>query len=260
MTFHFSVLWSQLDRFGFDFTVEKNPLNQKDVQWILMRFSLCPNRIFKTSRLQDSYQWQFSGGRIRGIRSCGDWSSFETGVARHHCPDHLKGQALSPPDVGQEIPSEVRTRQCIFYLWRFAGTRVVPGRFINRLLVVRKMSTRRSTPTCGRFFTRRPKRFSLPTTISCKSHWYDSFSDVPESWVWLRADFQSGSRVLKKVFWTFSHLYLWHTAMWFHAEKLLKNLKFWKSLNLLYKSGSRPQKSTKIPQKTLHSIVICSIS
>ena len=113
MTFHFSVLWSQLDRFGFDFTVEKNPLNQKDVQWILMRFILCPNRIFKTSRLQDSYQWQFSGGRIRGIRSCGDWSCFETGVARHHCPDHLKGQALSPPDVWQEIPSEVRTRQCV---------------------------------------------------------------------------------------------------------------------------------------------------
>ena len=27
---------------------------------------------------------------------------------------------------------------------------------------------------------------------------YESFSDVPESWVWLRADFQSGSRVLKK--------------------------------------------------------------
>ena len=26
---------------------------------------------------------------------------------------------------------------------------------------------------------------------------YDSFSDVPESWVWLRADFQSGSRVLQ---------------------------------------------------------------
>ena len=55
----------------------------------------------------------------------------------------------------------------------------------------------------------------------------DSLSDVPESWVWLRADFQSGSRMLKKVFWTFSYLYLWHT-MWFHAKKLLKTLKFWK--------------------------------
>ena len=59
---------------------------------------------------------------------------------------------------------------------------------------------------------------------------YESFSDVPESWVWLRGNFQSGSRVLKKVFWTFPYLYLWHT-MWFHAKKLLKTLKFWKSLN-----------------------------
>ena len=32
---------------------------------------------------------------------------------------------------------------------------------------------------------------------------FESFSDFPESWVWLRADFQIGSRVLKKVFWTF---------------------------------------------------------
>ena len=37
---------------------------------------------------------------------------------------------------------------------------------------------------------------------------YDSVADVQESWVWLRADFQSGSRVLKKVFWTFSYLYI----------------------------------------------------
>ena len=58
---------------------------------------------------------------------------------------------------------------------------------------------------------------------------YESFSDLGEIRVWLRADFQSGSRVLKKVFWTFSYLYLWHT-MWFHAKKLLRTLKFWKSL------------------------------
>ena len=77
---------------------------------------------------------------------------------------------------------------------------------------------------------------------------YESFSDVGESWVWLRADFQSGFRVLKKVFWTFSYLYLWHT-MWFHAKKLLKTLKFWKSLNLLWKSGSRPQNHQKKAQK-----------
>ena len=45
---------------------------------------------------------------------------------------------------------------------------------------------------------------------------HESFSDVPESWVLLRAD-------LKRVFWTFSYLYLWHT-MWFHAKKVLKTL------------------------------------
>ena len=40
---------------------------------------------------------------------------------------------------------------------------------------------------------------------------YESFSDVGEIRVWWRTDFQSGYRVLKKVFWTFSYLYLWHT-------------------------------------------------
>ena len=44
--------------------------------------------------------------------------------------------------------------------------------------------------------------------------------------------------------------------MWFHAKKLLKTLKFWKSLNSLCKSGSQPQKSPKITQKTDHSIAI----
>ena len=46
--------------------------------------------------------------------------------------------------------------------------------------------------------------------------------------------------------------------MWFHAKKLLKTLKFWKSLNSLCKSGSRPQKSPKKAQKTDHSIAIYS--
>ena len=73
---------------------------------------------------------------------------------------------------------------------------------------------------------------------------YDSIATVGEIRVWWRADFQSGSRVLKKVSWTFSYLYLWHT-MWFHAEKLLKTLTFWKLLYSLYKSGSNPQKSPK---------------
>ena len=81
---------------------------------------------------------------------------------------------------------------------------------------------------------------------------YETVADVPESWVWWRANFQSGSRMLNKLF---SYLYLCHT-MWFHAEKLLKTLKFWKSLNLLYKSGSRPQKSPKKSPKTDHSIAI----
>ena len=54
---------------------------------------------------------------------------------------------------------------------------------------------------------------------------YDSIATVGEIRVYRRADFQSGSRVLKKVFWTLSYLYLWHT-MWFHAKKLLKTLKF----------------------------------
>ena len=49
---------------------------------------------------------------------------------------------------------------------------------------------------------------------------YDSVATVPESWVRLMAVFQSGSLVLKKVFWTFPYLYLWHT-MWFHANKAL---------------------------------------
>ena len=73
---------------------------------------------------------------------------------------------------------------------------------------------------------------------------YDSMPDLGEIRVYQRADFQSGSRVLKKVFWTLSYLYLWHT-MWFHAKKLLRTLKFWKSLNSLCKSGSQPQKSPK---------------
>ena len=89
------------------------------------------------------------------------------------------------------------------------------------------------------------------------SSWYESIATVGEIRVYWRADFQSGSRVLKKVFWTFSYLYLWHT-MWFHAKKLLKTLKFWKSLNSLCKSGSRPQKSPKKAQKTDHSIAIYS--
>ena len=52
--------------------------------------------------------------------------------------------------------------------------------------------------------TRPVPNFFLSTqpvpTRKLKLTWYDSFSDVGESRVWWRADFQSGSRVLKKVF------------------------------------------------------------
>ena len=86
------------------------------------------------------------------------------------------------------------------------------------------------------------KRWEIQTTANFLLNLYqdsinETVADVPESWVWWRADFQSVSGMLQKMFWTFSYLYLWHT-MWFHAEKLLKTLKFWKSLNSLYKSGS----------------------
>ena len=63
---------------------------------------------------------------------------------------------------------------------------------------------------------------------------------MPKSWVWWRADFQSGSRVLKKVFWTFSYLYLWH-IMWFRVGgaavlRFLESPLFpiYKGMNALY--------------------------
>ena len=75
------------------------------------------------------------------------------------------------------------------------------------------------------------------------AHWvafpglqYDRVATVAETWVQWKSDFQSGSRVLKKVLWTFSF------------QKLLKTLKFWKSQ---YNLGSRPQKSPKIALKRI---------
>ena len=47
---------------------------------------------------------------------------------------------------------------------------------------------------------------------------YDKLSDVAKTRVQWRSNFQSGSRVLKRVLWTFSYLYLWHT-IWFNAKK-----------------------------------------
>ena len=44
------------------------------------------------------------------------------------------------------------------------------------------------------------KNYALEKYVSVVSRRYESFSDVGEIRVWWRADFQSGSRVLKKVF------------------------------------------------------------
>ena len=51
---------------------------------------------------------------------------------------------------------------------------------------------------------------------------YETVATVPVSWVRWRAVFQSGSRVLKKVFWTFSHIYRWH-KMWFMQKSCWKH-------------------------------------
>ena len=93
---------------------------------------------------------------------------------------------------------------------------------------------------------------------------YQNFEDMTRLLLFQKVEsnggsfFQSGPRVLKKVLWTFSYIHLWHT-MWFHAEKLLKTLKFWKSLNSLYKSGSRPHLSLFV-QKAFVPLCIPSFS
>ena len=53
----------------------------------------------------------------------------------------------------------------------------------------------------------------LSFSLFCHESWCgdcfwpnETVADVPESWAWWRVDFQSGYRVLKKVFWTLSYL------------------------------------------------------
>merc|ERR1711963_145847 len=83
---------------------------------------------------------------------------------------------------------------------------------------------------------------------------YDSFSDVGEIRVYWRADFQSGSRVLKKgVLNPFLSISMAYNVI--SCQKVAENTQ---SLNSLCKSGSRPQKSPKKSQKTDHSIAIYS--
>ena len=141
----------------------------------------------------------------------------------------------------------------ILMSWRLVGVCVSPTTSSSASVWDDHRSTHHqdSFPIAGfMLFTNRPSlcgRCTMHMHLPCAFHIcsltrYDSLSDVGEIRVYQRADFQSGSRVLKKVFWTLSYLYLWHT-MWFHAKKLLKTLKFWKSLNSLCKSDSRPQKS-----------------
>ena len=91
-------------------------------------------------------------------------------------------------------------------------------------------------------------RYSLPIWDSCRC---SRKLGMVEGW------FSKWFLSVKKGVLNLSYLYLWHT-MWFHAEKLLKTIKFGKLLNSLCKSGSRPQKSPKKAQKTDHSIAIYS--
>ena len=78
------------------------------------------------------------------------------------------------------------------------------------------------------------------------NYWYiyEKVATVPESWVRWRAVFQSGSGVLKMCSEHFL-IYIYGIQCDLMKNKLLKKLLFWKSLNSLYKSGSRSQKSPK---------------
>ena len=63
---------------------------------------------------------------------------------------------------------------------------------------------------------------------------YDKVASVPESWVQWRAVFQSGSRVLKRMIWTF-FIYIYAIDYGIHSKH--QTLKLWKSLNTLYRSN-----------------------
>ena len=98
--------------------------------------------------------------------------------------------------------------------------------------------------------------WSLSLTMSTLINMYETVATVPESWVRWRAVFQSGSRVLKKVLWTFSYLYLWYTV-WFHAKKLLTTFKFWKSLNLA--ADLRNHQKTTHSNRITQMFLICMV-
>ena len=79
---------------------------------------------------------------------------------------------------------------------------------------------------------------------------YDEVSDRMYNWVAERPDFKSALRVVKMVLNTQCYQYLW-LKMWFHAKKSKETLKQSKSLIVLCKFGSRPQKWPKIAKKRI---------
>ena len=84
------------------------------------------------------------------------------------------------------------------------------------------------------FFIKRELR-SIKNICMCIKNVKGEGEDMTQLLLLGKFEYSGGPifKVLKKVFWTFSYLYLWHT-MWFHAKKLLKALKFWKSLSSLW--------------------------
>merc|ERR1719318_57468 len=106
--------------------------------------------------------------------------------------------------------------------------------------------------TWSSFFGSRNSRFE--SQFRTKNTIYESFATVGEIRVYWRADFQSGSRVLKKgVLNLFLSISMAYNVI--SCQKVAENTQ---SLNSLCKSGSRPQKSPKKAQKTDHSIAIYS--
>ena len=71
-------------------------------------------------------------------------------------------------------------------------------------------------------------RWSFLDTQSCKFYTDDTVSDVVDMWVQWRSDFQSGSRVLKRVWWTYSHARLLWLWVCYCCDYLM--IFFWKQL------------------------------
>ena len=101
-------------------------------------------------------------------------------------------------------------------------------------------------------------QYWLQPTADCQQNPYDAVQDQPYISVPKTSEFWSGPRVVKMVLNTQCYLYLWPT-MCFIQKKSKETLKKSKLPVLVYKFGSRAQKSPKIPKKNDHLIAICSI-